>query len=146
MTKTLNAFGETDLTRFFTDLKLPGLDLTQVADFHRKNLETFAQAGQAVVEGAQAIGKRQIEYFTEAASEAAEFFHKFGTPTSPEAFAAKQTEILKQSLETGLARLNETAELIGKANNAAVTVINKRVAEALKEVTAFSVPNKAKAA
>ena len=42
--------------------------------------------------------------------------------------------------------MNETAELIGKANNAAVTIINKRVAEALKEVTTFAVPKKAKAA
>jgi|SRR5208282_2537403 len=146
MNKAYHPFGEVDFTKFMAELKVPGLNVEQVADSYRKNVEALTEASQAAVEGLQAVVKRQTEILRESMEEYAILLRTYGAPTTPEEAASKQAELAKHTFENTLAHMKEIGELIHKANSDSLEVINKRVSEMLDEVKALSAKKKGKAA
>ena len=64
------AFDMSNVTKAFSEMKLPGLDVEAVVAAQRKNLEAFTQANQLAVEGAQSFARRQVEIIRQAVDEA----------------------------------------------------------------------------
>jgi len=60
------------------------------------------------------------------------------SPDSPQAKAAKQTEVMKASYERAVAHMKELADLIQRANGEALGMLNHRFAEAMEEVKALT--------
>lgn len=137
MAKPFNPFGELDFSKLMGELKMPGVDLNQVAMSYRKNVEALTSASQVAVEGMQSVVKRQTEILRESMEEYAQLMREFSAPGSPEEAASRNAEVAKHTFETTLAHMREISELIAKTNNESLGVINKRVAEMLDEVKAF---------
>jgi phasin family protein len=129
-----NPFAEVDLTKIMSEFKLPGMDMGQVADSYRKNVEAIASASQLAVEGMQAVVKRQTEILRESVEDYSRLLRDFATPASAEEAASKQAELAKHTFETALAHMREISEMIAKANNESLEVLNKRVSAMLDEV------------
>ncbi|HYB10917.1 MAG TPA: phasin family protein [Alphaproteobacteria bacterium] len=146
MDKAYNPFGEIDFTKFMAELKVPGLNVEQVADSYRKNVEALTAASQAAVEGMQAVVRRQTEIMRESMEEYAALLRSYGTPTTPEQAASKQAELAKHTFENTFAHMKEIGELIAKANSDSLDVINRRVSEMLEEVKTLTAKKKGKAA
>ena len=146
MAKTFYPFGEVDFSKFMSEHKVPGLNVDQVADSYRKNVEALTAASQVAVEGMQAVVKRQTEILRESMEEYAALLRGYSTPTSPEDAASKQAELARHTFENALAHMREIGELIAKANNESLEVINKRVTEMLDEVKGLAAKKKSKAA
>lgn len=145
MPKPFNPFGELDFSKLMSELKMPGVDLNQVATSYRKNVEALTSASQVAVEGMQSVVKRQSEILRDSMEQYATLLREFAAPGSAEEAASKNAEIAKQTFETTLAHMREISELIAKANNESLEVINKRVSEMLDEVKALG-KRKSKAA
>jgi len=146
MAKTFYPFGDVDFSKFMSELKVPGVNVDQVAESYRKNVEALTAASQAAIEGMQVVVKRQTEILRESMEEYASLLRGYATPTSAEDVATKQADLARHTFENALAHMKEISELIAKANNDSLEVINKRVTEMIDEVKGLAIKKKNKAA
>ncbi len=145
MSKPFSPFGELDFSKYMSELKFPGVDLDQLANSYRKNIEAFTSASQVAVEGAQSVAKRQAEILRETMEEYGKLLREYSAPANAEEAAAKQAETAKRTFEATLTHMREISDMIAKTNNQSLELINKRVSELLEEVRAMTKP-KTKAA
>ncbi len=130
---------EMDFTRFFADLKLPGLpDMEAFVAANRKNIETFSAANRIALEGAQAVARRQMEMVQSSMTELTEAMKALAATDVPQAKAAKQAELLKQAYQRAVAHMKELSDLIQQSNAEALALINRRFEEAMDEVKALA--------
>lgn len=131
-----NSFNPEDMMRAFTSMKMPGLpDFQAFADAQKRNLEALTTANKLAMEGAQAVGRRNMEIIQQVMAEMTQAMQSLGAAeASPNAKAAQQAELMRTAYERAVANMQEIAELIQKSNGEAVSVLNRRFAEALEEV------------
>lgn len=131
--------GDFDFTRFFSEMKLPPMpDLEVLTTATRRNMEAFAAASRVAFEGAQALGRRNLEIMQQASAEMAEAMKSLAGVEAPQDRAARQAELLKQAYERAVANLKELGDLIQRSNTDALALINKRFTEAMDELRAMA--------
>ena len=109
-------------------------DVNAVLDIQRKNLEALNKASQAAFEGAQAVAQKQAEVFKATFDQATSAADTLGKASNPQDLAAKELDLFKSAFEASLANTKKVTDVFTKANDAAVKVINTRIAEAFDEV------------
>jgi len=132
-----------EFTKRFAEMKLPampGMDTLMSA--HKRNIEALSAANRIALEGAQAVAKRHMEIMQQTMAELTETMRAMAVPEAPQAMAAKQTELLKIAYERAVANTREISDLIQQSNGEALSLLNKRFAEAMDE--AKSLMEKAK--
>ncbi len=130
--------GAADFTNLLSRMQLPAMpDMESVLAAHRKNLETLTAANRVALEGAQAVGRRNMEIMQQTMSELSETLKAFTSTEAPQAKATRQAELVKQTYERAVANMREVGDLIQKSNAEALGLINHRFTEAMDEVKAI---------
>lgn len=125
---------EMDMMRMLADFRLPMMpDLEALAAAQRRNLEALSQANRVALEGAQAIARRHMEILQQGMSELTQSMQQIATQ-DPQSSAAKQAEVMKGAYEKAVGNMKELADLIQTSSNEALSVLNKRFAEAMDEI------------
>ena len=114
------------------------LDFNQLFSTQRRNIEALSAANQVVVEGAQAVTRRQAEVMRENVEELLRASRELMTTGSPESNLSRQAEFAKNIVENTLTNLREVTEMITKSGFEAFDVLNKRAAESLEEINKAS--------
>ena len=128
-----------DFARLFAEMKLPAMpDMEAFVAANRRNIETFTAANRVAMEGAQAIARRNMEIMQQSVAELTEGMKALATAEGPQAKAAKQAEMLKQAYEHAVANMQELRDLIQQSNAEALSLLNKRFAEAMDEIKALA--------
>jgi len=122
-----------DWTKIFGDFKTPTVDVNQVIANYRRNAETSSAVIQILTESAQAVARRQAEILRSNAEQALKALKDISNHSTPETAASKQADFAKSWLEFNVNSLREIAEMGTKSTQEAFDVINKRVAEQVKE-------------
>lgn len=126
-----------EVTKMFADMKLPQMatmpDTAALMDAHRRNMEAMSAANKVALEGAQAVAKRHMEIMQSTMTEISETMRGLTATASPQDKAQKQTELLKHAYEGAVANTKELADMIQHANGEALSLLNKRFAEAMDE-------------
>lgn len=137
-----SGFSPEEMIRAFTSMKMPGMpDFQAFAEAQKRNLEALATANKLAMEGAQAVGRRNMEIMQQVMGEMTQAMQNMTTlEGSPTDKAAQQAEMVKTAYERAVANMQEIAELIQKSNGEAVSVLNRRFAEALQEVKGMVKP------
>jgi len=133
----------------FADLFKNSFDFNQVFSAQRRNIEAFSAANQAVVEGAQAISRRQAEVFRANVENVLKVSKEMMTSGTPEVGVTRQADLARAIFENTLSNLREVTETVTKSGFEAFDVLNKRVAESLEEIghtTAHHTTSKKKSA
>lgn len=130
--KLMDEFNQ-QLRRF----SMPGVDASQLLESQRKNLEALMQANQLLLNSTQQLLQRQAELLTQASQEAAATFNSLGG-TKPEQLPQKQTELVSAAYGRAIAALNEVTEMMNKAHQEALQVLDKRWHENIKEFKSIS--------
>ena len=128
----------------FADAFKNTLDFNQLFSTQRRNIEAIYAANQAVVEGAQAIARRQAEITRSNVETALKASKDLLTSGTPETNLAKQAELTKSFFESALTNLREVSEMATKASFEVFDVLNQRAAETLEEISKASAPAKKK--
>jgi len=128
----------------FADAFKNTLDFNQLFSTQRRNIEAISAANQAVVEGAQAIARRQAEITRSNVETALKASKDLLTSGTPETNLAKQAELTKSFFESALTNLREVSEMATKASFEVFDVLNQRAAETLEEISKASAPAKKK--
>ncbi len=131
--KSMADFGE--FGKLFADMKLPAMpDMEAFVNASRRNMETLTAANKVALEGAQAVSRRHMEIMQQNMAELTEAMRAMSSVEAPQAKAAKQTEMLKQTYERAVGNMKEIGDLITQSNAEAVNLLNTRFAEAMDEV------------
>ncbi len=131
-----------DLTKAFTSLNIPGLDVQGLLEAQRKNIEALTEANRLAVEGMQAVARRESEILAQAMSEAQKAAASVQSANGPREVAAAQAELAKQAFEKAIVNMRELAEMVQKSSNDACSIINRRVSVSLDEIKAHALLGK----
>lgn len=113
-------------------------DFNQLFSTQRRNIEALSTVNQVVVEGAQAISRRQAEVVRSNVENVLKASKDMLTGSSPETSIAKQAELAKAIFENTLSNLREMTEMVTKSGFEAFDVLNKRAAESIEEISKAS--------
>ena len=131
-------FFDFDMTKMFADFRFRPFDVEAIWAAQRRNLEAFSQVNQLVVEGVQAVARRQIELTRETFEGFSILLRDIAQPVSPEDRIAKNTDYAKQMLEKGVNHGREVVSIAAKAGADAAEVLHKRATESLDEISTFT--------
>jgi phasin family protein len=122
-----------DMMRKFGDqLQVPKLDLDQMIETHRKNLEALAQSASTVAEGAQAMAQKQREIVEAGLREASALAQEL--KASSDLNLARQTEFAKKVFDIAVQGAQETAQLTRVSTGDAVKILQDRMRAGLEEI------------
>lgn len=146
---TTNPFAE--WTKLFGEFKAPAVDMSQLIAHYRRNAETGSAVLQIATESAQAFARRQAEILRSNAEQALKASKELMNNATPESAASKQADFAKSWLDYNVNSARELMEMSTKSAQEAFDVVNKRVAEQMKEFSeaassAASAASKKKAA
>jgi phasin family protein len=133
MTKSPFPF-DIDLTKMMGEYQIPGVDWSELMASQQKNLQALAKANQLLVEGAQAVVRREIEILQKAMAEVAAASKDMMQQGDPQAQASKRLELAQASFEAAIQNMRELAEVAGRSNREALEVINQRALEGFEEI------------
>ncbi len=122
----------------FADMFKNAFDYNQLFSTQRRNIEALSAANQAIVEGAQAISRRQAEVVRENVEDFLKASKELMTGGSPETSLTRQSELAKTIFENTLSNMREVTEMATKSGFEAFDVLNKRTAETLEEISRAS--------
>ncbi len=127
-----------EFTRMFADMKMPSIpgmpDMDGFLSAHRRNMEVLSAANKVALEGAQTVARRHMEILQQTMQDVTQTMKEMTSPESPQAKAAKQTELMKSSYEKAVAHMKEIGDLIQRSNGEAMGMLNQRFTEAMDEV------------
>lgn len=123
-----------EMTKMLGQYKIPGVDMDSIVASQKKNVEALVNANRTVVEGVQAVMKRQAEIVQEAMAEMTKAAGTLGKAgSSPQDLVAAQVDLVKGGLERTFASLQEISQMVAKSQTDATSQINSRVTASLDE-------------
>ncbi|WP_029078316.1 phasin family protein [Bradyrhizobium sp. th.b2] len=124
------------LRKFGGDLGLPKIDVDQLIDAHRKNLDALDRSAQVAAGGAKSLAGKQREILESALTEAAAMARDFKPTGDPQQIVAKQTEFAKKAFESAVQNTRDVAELATKTTTDATAIIRDRLRDSLSDLRA----------
>lgn len=138
MSKVLSEFDPSKMmsqvTKAFSDYKVPGLDMGAIIEHQRKNIEALTDANRQALEGLQAIAMRQSEILRETMDQAVAALKDLSSSGGPAEAASKQAQLLGNALEKALTNMRELAEMATKSNTEAFDVVKTRMTDSVEEI------------
>jgi len=122
-----------DWTKIFGDFKNPAVDVNQIISVYRRNAETGSAVIQLLTESTQAIARRSAEIGRANAEQLINASKALMNKSTPESAASKHADYAKNCLKFNVDSARELAEMCTKSTQEALDLINKRVAEGVKE-------------
>jgi phasin family protein len=130
-------FVNADLTRAWSNLKLPSLKIGELLEVHRKNASALSNANQVVFDGLTTLAQRQGELLKATVNDCSKVTREALTGASFEERATKQADAARHICVSSVACLQELSDIAMKTNVTAVDILNARVSEALDEFRAL---------
>ena len=128
MAEQPNPFG--DFSKILEHFKVPGVDLSALAESGRKDMEALVEANKAAYQGLQALARKQAEMLTEAMSKIQQAA-KRAAGTSP---GTKAADIAREAYHKTLTDMKELADIVRRSQAEAMTKVTDRAIEHLQEL------------
>ena len=117
-----------DFTKLFEQFKLPGIDLNAVLESRRKDIDALAAANRTALEGAQALGQKQIDVLRTTIDEVQSMLKQ--SKDTP----AAARELVNQAVQKAFANMRELADVAYRSQSEAAAVVSRRVQENIEEL------------
>ncbi|MEM8627580.1 MAG: TIGR01841 family phasin [Pseudomonadota bacterium] len=123
---------------FGEQMKIPGPDVAQIMEAHRKNLQALQDAATIGAESAQAVAAKQQAAMTQALSDIAESMQQVVATPDATGGMASSMDLANRSFVMTLANASEIGEIMQKGNMDALGVLRDRMIESLEELAGAS--------
>lgn len=130
------AFPQVDISKFFEQMKVPGLDMDKLVETQRKTVEAMIEAQQTTSEVYQGVIRRHVEMMQSSMEDMSAALNDVMKQESPSDAAAKQLSFVQKSLESNFANLRELAEMTSGAHSQAFKIMQDRFSESLAALKA----------
>jgi phasin family protein len=115
--------------------QMPQLDVNNLMNFGKRNVEAVTLATQAVTESVQSIARRQAEMARSNVETVLKTTKDMLVGGSPEVNTSKQVELAKTMFENSLNNVREVCELSVKCGFEAFDELSKRASQNIDELT-----------
>jgi phasin family protein len=130
------------LRKFGSDLGLPKMNVDQLVETQKKNIEALGRSVKVATQGAQSVAQKQREVIEAGLREATAFAHEYKPLGMVQENLALQTEFARKVFEIAVKGAQETATTTRQSGADAVKIIQDRMKESLEEIRASMVRNK----
>ena len=130
------------LRKFGSDLGLPNLNVDELLQTQRKNIDALSESTKMAAQGAQSVAQKQREVLEAGLREAVTLAREYRPLGKVHENIALQTEFAKKVFEITVQGAQESASTARQTTTDAVKIIHDRVKESLEEIRASIRPNK----
>ena len=120
------------MRRFGDNLQVPKVDLDQMLEAQRRNIEALTQSATAMAEGAQAMAQKQREVVEAGLREASALAQELKTRGDQN--LAQQTEFAKKVFDIAVRGAQDTAQLTRMSTGDAVKILQDRMRASFEEI------------
>lgn len=124
-----------DLTNTFEQFKMPGADTNSFVDARRKDVEAMVAANKIAYEALQALATKQTDMLTQAMQGMQESAKSAISGNTKGGDITKHADDAQKAWQKMLADMKQLAEIVQKAQVAAVTGLTERAKESIGEMT-----------
>ena len=128
----------TEYTKFFTQFRMPALDVTAILESRRKDIEALAEANMTAFAGVQQLGQKQMDIVRTTIGELQSLVTRLKSPGSESAVAAG--EAVQKKLQKAFVDMQELADTAYRAQTDSIAVVTRRIAERVEELKALTQP------
>lgn len=130
------------LRKFGNDLGLPKLNVDELLQAQKKNIDALSESTKVATQGAQSVAQKQREVLEAGLQEAERLAREYKPLGKVHENVALQTEFAKKVFEITVQGAQESASTARQTTMDAVKIIHDRVKESLEEIRASVRPNK----
>ena len=130
------------LRKFGSDLGLPKLNVDELLQTQRKNLEALGQSAKVAAQGAQSVAQKQREVLEAGLREAATLAREYKPLGQIHENLALQTEFARKVFDIAVKGAQDSASTARQSTTEAVKIIQDRMKENFDEFRASVRPNK----
>jgi phasin family protein len=127
-------FAQNDFAKLLENYKNPAFDIKSFLETQRKNVQALTRAQQLAFQSMQDLAQRQGEILSQMVEDNSALARELLAEGTPEEKISRNAEIFKEVYERTVTNLKELSEMVGKANQEAGAVINKRVSATMNEI------------
>jgi len=130
------------LRKFGSDLGLPKLNVDELLQSQKKNLEALGQSAKVAAEGAQSVAQKQREVLEAGLREASTLAREYKPLGKVHENLALQTEFARKVFDIAVKGAQDSASTARQSTTDAVKIIQGRMKENFEEFRASVRPNK----
>ena len=130
------------LRKFGSDLGLPKLNVDELLQTQKKNIDALSQSVKVAAQGAQSVAQKQREVLEAGLREAATLAREYKPFGKVHENIALQTEFARKVFEIAVQGAQESASTARQSTTEAVKIIQDRVKEGFEEIRAGVRPGK----
>ncbi len=121
---------------FGKNLNIPGPDVNDLVDHHRKNIQAIQDAASAASAGGQEVMNVQRAQLEEALKDIAEMVQgAMSGGVDPSKMISDQAEFAKKSFETTVKNATEVGEVIKGSSEETFNILRARMEESISELS-----------
>ncbi|GIQ77591.1 phasin family protein [Bradyrhizobium sp. ma5] len=130
------------LRKFGSDLGLPKLNVDELLQAQKKNLEALGQSAKVAAQGAQSVAQKQREVIEAGLREASTLAREYKPLGKIHENLALQTEFARKVFDIAVKGAQDSASTARQSTTDAVKIIQDRMKENFEEFRASVRPNK----
>jgi phasin family protein len=130
------------LRKFGADLGLPKLNVDELLQTQKKNIDALGQSAKVAAQGAQSVAQKQREVLEAGLREATTLAREYKPLGKVHENLALQTEFARKVLDIAVKGAQDSASTARQSTAEAVKIIQDRVNESFEELRAGDRSNK----
>ncbi len=123
---------------FGQSMSIPGPDMNDMMEYHRKNLQALQSAVQVGTSSAQSMMEKQREALEKTLADISDSVQNATAGGDPSGAMSSSVDLAKRTFDTTVQTTTDMAEIIRKGSTDTYDVLKDRVMESVEELT----PNK----
>jgi len=124
---------ELDIAKAWSTFKMPGFDVEAIVAYQKRTLEMLTETNRLLVEGSQAVAKRQAEMVNASLERTVKAAQDVVAAPKPAEKAAQQVAFAQDALQLGLSNVRELGEMIARTATATAELCGRRYTESFDE-------------
>jgi phasin family protein len=130
------------LRKFGSDLGLPKLNVDELLQAQKKNIDALGESAKVAAQGAQSVAQKQREVLEAGLREAETLARQYKPLGQMHENVALQSEFARKVFQIAVEGARESASTARQSTADAVKIIQDRVKQSLEEISASVRPNK----
>ena len=123
-----------DVGKIIDQLKVPGLDIKQLIESSRKDVEAIVAANERAYNAMDTLVRRQADLLTKSINEWQSGTKDLLTGKAAAKTATRQVDQARQALERALGNAREIAEFVAKSHEDVTGILNRRIQESVEDI------------
>ncbi|GGA19028.1 phasin family protein [Neptunicoccus cionae] len=120
---------------FGKSMQIPGPDVNQMMDYHRRNFQALQSAAQKSTSSAQTAALKQREALEQTLADISQTYKNSAKDADPSAMMSTQMDLAKRTFDATVTTTTEMADIMRQGNEEAMDLLKERVMQSVEELS-----------